>query len=402
MLAIMDSPATRVRRLGASRPVALEEALGPRYEVTRGTTFFRQGDRLASVLLLEAGCAKTVRSFEDRDVIVSVRMSGWLLGAVSTLSGTPEHVLSAETLAACVLRPIAVERFRELARTDLTVCSWLLELIALESAHHLSLATLRGERAAMRLKRLLIDLAQLDGRPTLDGAVRIMVPVTQADMASMIGVRAAPLSRMLAELGTQGLIRRVGGRISIPKTSPLARYVSQPFAGAAAPGPGGGGQSELELMWVNISIDAGHWQRGPLQRSSSSEGGPAKACAQALPRDSPTTQRAFAAADRVTAFLRVYQGGGFLRPFQPITETVRITDAHDTVVYDDARRLTSRAFNAATRGADVTLPLPLARLAPGEHLLTVRADVEGTTQASVERKVRFSVTGTEPAAGPGG
>ena len=231
MLAIVDSPAARVRRLGGSRPVALEEALGPRYEVTRGTTLFRQGDPLTSVLLLEEGCAKTVRSFEDREVIVSVRMSGWLLGAISTLSGAPEHVLSVETLAPCVLRPIALERFRELARTDLTVCSWLLELMAAESAHHLSLATLRGERAEARLKRTLIDLAQLDGRATSDGAVRIMVPVTQADIASMVGVRAAPLSRMLAELGRQGLIRRVGGRVSIPRTSRLARYVGGSFAG---------------------------------------------------------------------------------------------------------------------------------------------------------------------------
>jgi len=47
----------------------------------------------------------------------------------------------------------------------------------------------------------------------------------------------------------------------------------------------------------------------------------------------------------------------------------------------------------------VSLPLLLARLAPGEHLLTVRADVKGTTEASVERNLRFSATRRETAAG---
>lgn len=62
------------------------------------------------------------------------------------------------------------------------------------------------------------------------------------------------------------------------------------------------------------------------------------------------------------------------------------------VVFDEAQRLTSRAFNVATRGADVTWRLPLERLTPGEYLLTLHAELEGTPESTVERKVRFSVT----------
>ena len=99
----------------------------------------------------------------------------------------------------------------------------------------------------------------------------------------------------------------------------------------------------------------------------------------------PTTIRAFAQADRVTAFLRVYQGGKheLLAP----TIAARIIDSGNRTVSEESARLSAVDFSSA-RAADYRLELPLSRLAAGEHLLTI--DVAAGKRV-FRRDVRFSV-----------
>ncbi len=99
----------------------------------------------------------------------------------------------------------------------------------------------------------------------------------------------------------------------------------------------------------------------------------------------PTTQREFAQSDTVTAFLRVYQAAqGRL---MPVSVRATIRDESDRTVHDITTALDEAAFTAA-RAADVTLPLPLSRLAPGAYLLTLEAAGAGKT---VTREVRFTI-----------
>jgi len=99
----------------------------------------------------------------------------------------------------------------------------------------------------------------------------------------------------------------------------------------------------------------------------------------------PTAKRAFAGADHATSFLRVYQGG--TGKLEPVALSVRIVDSHGTSKFDDTRMLDAAAFGTA-RAADYRLELPLDRLEPGEHLLSVQAKRGSTTAA---RDLRFTV-----------
>ncbi len=99
----------------------------------------------------------------------------------------------------------------------------------------------------------------------------------------------------------------------------------------------------------------------------------------------PTAKRRFARSDRVTLFVRVYQGGR--RAVQPAGITVTLTDVNDHVTATMAGELPADAF-APARAADYRLDVPLDRLEPGEHLLTVAA-AQGSLTA--RRYVRFSV-----------
>jgi len=99
----------------------------------------------------------------------------------------------------------------------------------------------------------------------------------------------------------------------------------------------------------------------------------------------PTTERTFARTDRVSAFLRVYQGGG--GTLAPVRLSIRIVDDHDGTALEQTDAL-GRDLFGRTRAADERFPLPLTRLAPGEYLLTFEAAVGRTT---ARRDVRFSV-----------
>jgi hypothetical protein len=99
----------------------------------------------------------------------------------------------------------------------------------------------------------------------------------------------------------------------------------------------------------------------------------------------PTARRAFGRKDRVSAFVRVYQGGS--QPLAPATITTRIIDASNTQVGDGFRTLGPDAFGKA-RSYDYQFDLPVQDLSAGAYLVTV--DVASDSQ-KVQRTLRFRV-----------
>jgi hypothetical protein len=99
----------------------------------------------------------------------------------------------------------------------------------------------------------------------------------------------------------------------------------------------------------------------------------------------PTAQREFNRSDRVTAFLRVYQGGS--SPVSAVRVTTRLTGEKGRATVESSTLLDTGSFSAA-RAMDYRYELPTARLAPGQYLLTVEVTLGKVTS---RREVRFSV-----------
>jgi len=142
---------------------------------------------------------------------------------------------------------------------------------------------------------------------------------------------------------------------------------------------------------VFVDLDVPNFAKTPLsmsglvlERSPRTKVAPANALANLIPIV-PTADRAFARADRVVAFVRLYQGGkGALKP---ATLRARIVGTHDEAVFDEQRTFAPEQF-ARARAADYQLPLPLARLLPGEYLLSVETTLD---KAQDRRDIRFTV-----------
>jgi VWFA-related protein len=126
---------------------------------------------------------------------------------------------------------------------------------------------------------------------------------------------------------------------------------------------------------------------GVLLTSSGAPAAAGKDALAALVKVVPTASRDFASrTERVTAFVRVYQGGDARRPLRPVKVAVSVQGvesvaATESIVVDPARFV--------DRAADVSFPLDLSRLAPGHYLLTIDAVIDDRIRA--RRDVRFTV-----------
>jgi VWFA-related protein len=98
----------------------------------------------------------------------------------------------------------------------------------------------------------------------------------------------------------------------------------------------------------------------------------------------PAAAREFAPTDRVAAFVRVYQGSG---ASGATTLTTRIVDSRNQSVFEERKPLFDTPGNGP-RSTDSEVSLPLAKLTPGEYLLTVQA---GGQKPAASRDVRFTV-----------
>jgi VWFA-related protein len=99
----------------------------------------------------------------------------------------------------------------------------------------------------------------------------------------------------------------------------------------------------------------------------------------------PTTRREFSSSDRVSAFVRLYQGVS--RVLMPGYVVAEILDDRDTSVYRQETRLASGQFGAS-RAVDFSVEVPVHRLTPGQYVLGVEARHGNET---ARRDVRFTV-----------
>jgi hypothetical protein len=99
----------------------------------------------------------------------------------------------------------------------------------------------------------------------------------------------------------------------------------------------------------------------------------------------PTTRRDFERADRVRAFMRVYQRAARA---ETVRVTTRITDASDRVVLERSAAL-DEPKPAQYSAADFTFEVPIGSLASGHYLLTLEASLN--PRIAVRRDVRFAI-----------
>lgn len=182
----------------------------------KGTTILMMREQSHSVLFVETGLVRVCdRSCPTNDVLIAMLGPQEILGEIHALDGqghSADVVAVEDTI--CWLMPMAdfldcLEQFPEmtlnLLRLTVKRLRYTTERIALLST----------QDTMGRLARQLQILASQCGVPTVDGAIEIPLPLTQADLAALTGVSRQSINSAFSTFRAQNAIECRGNHIVI-------------------------------------------------------------------------------------------------------------------------------------------------------------------------------------------
>jgi CRP/FNR family transcriptional regulator/CRP/FNR family cyclic AMP-dependent transcriptional regulator len=181
----------------------------------RGEVIFHQGDPGDSLHFLTEGRVKVVLDAETgEEAVIAILGPGECFGELALIDGEPRSA-TVETLEPVQTVSLARPDFMTFIQNNPQAAQRMMVTLAGmvrkadESMADLVFLDLEG-----RLVKKLLELADAHGRD-VDGAIEIELPMTQEDLAAMIGATRASVNKLLGWYEDRGAIQRRGRRIAI-------------------------------------------------------------------------------------------------------------------------------------------------------------------------------------------
>ena len=179
-----------------------------------GEVIVRQGDRVSSLFLVTSGAVRLSSvTASGREIVVGLLCRGDLFGE-SALLGDPSLV-RAQAVGPTTVLALPIASMRAMLERTPATAEELLRLIA--ARLHRTSAALEDAMAADLPRRVvgrLRELADDHGVPGPHG-VRLRIPLTQDELARMVGASRESVNRTVGALAARGVIRSGGGRFVI-------------------------------------------------------------------------------------------------------------------------------------------------------------------------------------------
>ena len=193
--------------------------------IPHGEVIVRQGDAVASLYLVTAGAVRLSSvTASGREVVVGLLCRGDLFGE-SALLGDPSQV-RAEAVGLSEVLALPTPSLRAILERNPHTAEELLRLIA--ARLHRTSAALEDALSAdvsTRVAGRLRELAIHHGVPSPAG-VRLRVPLTQDELARMVGASRESVNRTVAALAARGVVRSTGRCLVITDPRALERRAS--------------------------------------------------------------------------------------------------------------------------------------------------------------------------------
>jgi CRP/FNR family cyclic AMP-dependent transcriptional regulator len=190
----------------------------------RGEVLFHEGDPGDALFIVAAGAVKVVvPSDEGDEAILATLRRGDFFGELALLDGAPRSA-SAIALEATETLALPRDQFSALVGSEPAIRDALLASLAGELRRLTThVAELHFLDLTGRLAARLVRLAQEHGIREADGSVRLDAPLTQGDLASMIGATRQSVNKVLGEFVEEGLLRLDRDRLVVPDVEALVR-----------------------------------------------------------------------------------------------------------------------------------------------------------------------------------
>lgn len=184
-----------------------------RRRLARGELVFQKDEPGHAAYIIERGSVRIyVPTAQGNDLTLAVLGPGDFFGDLSLLDGGPRSA-SAAALSETSVLTIERRDFVALLRSRPEAAMAVLAVVARRLRETDEMASdLASLDAGTRLAKKLLELAEVYGVEH-DGGVLLDLPVTQEELANMIGVTRESVNRCLAMFRRRGLIKREGRRL---------------------------------------------------------------------------------------------------------------------------------------------------------------------------------------------
>ena len=215
----------RVGRLFCNLPrPTLEtlQTLGFTTVCPKGTVLFSQGQSPREVSVLCLGHVKiSTASQTGRTVCLGIAEPGAVLGLSATISGKPYEV-TVEVLEPCQLKVIKGERFLDFLRNDRAACLAVLKCLSndVRKAHECVRLFGLSNSASGKLANVLLRWCMRDDEQPKN-RIRLRFPLTQRELAQMLGIARETASRVLRTLERKKIIQCHGSSLIIQDENAL-------------------------------------------------------------------------------------------------------------------------------------------------------------------------------------
>ena len=190
----------------------------------RGEVIFHLGDPGDALFIVMSGAIKIMLPSDTGDeAILATLRAGDVFGELALLDGAPRSA-TATALEPTETLVLPRAQFRELLATEPAIRDALLASLAAElrrltnHVEELHFLDITG-----RLASRLVRLAEESGTKLDDGTIRLGSPLTQGDLAAMIGCTRQSVNKLLGMFTDDGLIRLERDSIVILDLDGLAR-----------------------------------------------------------------------------------------------------------------------------------------------------------------------------------
>ena len=195
-----------------------------RHNFDRGEMIFRQGDPGVHLYLVESGRIKiTTLAADGREAFVAIIGPGQVFGELS-LFESQQRTADARAMETTTVHALAHDDFRPYVGAHPEVAWELLKvLVGMVRRQDQAIQDMVFLDVGGRVARRLLDLAAQHGERSGDGAVRIDVPITQEELAQMVGASRESVNKALGSFMDRGWVALEGRHYVVADPEALQR-----------------------------------------------------------------------------------------------------------------------------------------------------------------------------------
>lgn len=203
----------------------IDDVVGARRKIKRGTTLFRNGENFTSLYAIRTGFFKTCVASEDgRDQVTGFQMAGEVIGLDGIVND--HHTCDAVALEDAEVCVMPFDRIEELSREINALQRHVHKIMSREIVREHGVMLLLGSmRAEERLATFLLNLVQrLHARGFSQS--ELILRMTREEIGSFLGLKLETVSRTFSRFVEDGIVEVKQRHVRILNTDALKDIVN--------------------------------------------------------------------------------------------------------------------------------------------------------------------------------